>query len=164
MVDDANRDTIYKCVLLLVKTPHREVARNVAVAQLKIPEEQVESFLQEARSELIRAAAIHDNEEFGLSVATYRELISSAFKIKDYKEARANRQALDRLLGLYDRSAGTDADAEDPGTGDAELIREHLEPLGLAPPETPVVELARLAVSKIISLQCQLSSGETTNA
>ena len=155
MVDDADRDMIYKGVILLVKTPHREIARKLAIATLKIPEDEVDGFLEEARTELIRAAALHENEEFGLSVATYRELIATSFKIKDYKEARSSRQALDRLLGLYARPTSQDLEETGDDGGDSELIRKHLEPLGLAPTGTPITELVRFAVSEIIKLRIE---------
>jgi hypothetical protein len=59
-----------------------------------------------------------------------------------------------RLLGLYDRAKKEETAAAAEDTESAELleIREHLEPLDLAPEGTPTAELARLAALKIMQL------------
>ena len=81
-------------------------------------------------------------------------------------EHKAARQELDRLLTpdlpvrdqlavqkeiirLLEKSPPTDPSADDGESETLTEIRNHLEPLGLAPNGTPLPELARLAALKI---------------
>ncbi|MCL2306097.1 MAG: hypothetical protein FWC43_12205 [Planctomycetaceae bacterium] len=63
------------------------------------------------------------------------------------------QKELNKLLGLYQRPIEAEIEATGNTNTDLDKIREHLEPLGLAPEGTPIVELARLAVSEIIHLK-----------
>lgn len=139
-------DTLEKIVLLLIKVPNLSTVRAACLDNLKIPAERVDAAIAEARLEITRAADVHRDEEFGKAVKRLENLFSDSNKIKDYKTALAVQKDLSRLIGLY--PTGTQQAAE---TGESEesaalaRIREHLEPLDLAPPGTPVEELVRLA-------------------
>ena len=68
----------------------------------------------------------------------------------DVKDRLAIRKEMNRLHRLYVIQLESDDAAED--TAESETlaeVRQHLEPLGLAPEGTPLPELARLAALKI---------------
>jgi len=68
----------------------------------------------------------------------------------DVKDRLAIRKEMNRLHRLYVIQLESD-DAADDGAESETLaeVRQHLEPLGLAPEGTPLPELARLAALKI---------------
>jgi len=150
MVTERKEIQIYKCLAVLVNTPHYEVAKQLVIAQLKLSEPDAEKLLQEAKAGLLRAAEIHREGEFALAVQTLRELLAKNIKIKDYKTVLAVRKELSRLLRLYDQAKVQEMpDFTEPEGETLAAIREHLEPLGLAPEGTDIVELVRLAVIQL---------------
>ena len=145
-------ETIYKVVMLLIKVPSEDLVRKVCVSEFKIPAESVDAIIEEANKKLWKAAEIHHNKELGTAITALRDLYSSNLKIKDYKTALLTRKELNRILGLYENEVEiTEAD-EDEENEQLEEIRRHLEPLQLAPPGTPIVELVRLAVIRIAEM------------
>lgn len=83
-----------------------------------------------------------------------RKLESLCTSTEDLQERKMHLSVLVeqfRLLGLYSRTAQMENGQEkaEPEGEELDAVRHHLEPLGLAPPGTPLVELARLAALKI---------------
>ena len=72
---------------------------------------------------------------------------------EDSRIVLSARKELNKLLGLYAKPTGEKDEKADLINTELSQVREHLEPLGLAPEGTPVVELARLVVSKVIELK-----------
>ncbi|MCL2745232.1 MAG: hypothetical protein FWE67_15420 [Planctomycetaceae bacterium] len=89
---------------------------------------------------------------FQEAIKDIKRLYDSDVPIEERKMILAARKELNRLHGLYVRTAGETADeAADKRTAEEiEEVRRHLEPLGLAPEGTPAAELARLAVVEIM--------------
>jgi len=88
--------------------------------------------------------------EFDKALAELRELCDGDVAHDDaWKRRLAVRKEMNRLLGLY-TIWQREVDAADDGESETLTeIRQHLEPLGLAPEGTPLPELARLAALKI---------------
>jgi hypothetical protein len=111
--------------------------------------------IREARVLLTRAADYNRDEEFGKAITALNELYSLNLKQKDYKSALSVRKELNAMLSLKyvaESTAGKSSEASEMMCEDIETIRGYLEPLGLAEPETPTVELARLAAIRITNL------------
>lgn len=144
-------DTLYKIATLLIKVPNIEAVKAICVSELKLDPAAVEGIVQEARVLLTRAADFHRDEEFGAAVTALKDLYASNVKIKAYKDALPVRKELNRLLGLYGNIDDLPAEQAGMSPEERELaeIRGHLEPLGLAPSGSPLVELARLAAIEI---------------
>jgi len=89
----------------------------------------------------------HLNEEFAKAITELRQLYEATV---DIKERLAVRRELNKLLRLYvfhlEKESSADDDAESETLAE---VRQHLEPLGLAPEGTPLTELARLAALKL---------------
>jgi hypothetical protein len=83
------------------------------------------------------------------AIEKLNSLLAQAEADSDTKAALAVQKELNKLHGLYQPQADTDDDDGDSAVLAA--IREHLEPLELGPPETPVEELARLAALRILN-------------
>ena len=89
--------------------------------------------------------------EFENALRELRQLCDEDVPLDERKHRLAVRKEMNRLHRLYDVLLALDAEAADDG-GESETlaaIREHLEPLGLAPEGTQLPELARLAALKI---------------
>lgn len=93
----------------------------------------------------------HLNYDFDKAIAEIRDLYDESIDLDERKLRLAALKELNRLHRLYEKMTGSDAAAEvESESSDVLLeIRNHLEPLGLAPPGTPVGELARLAALAI---------------
>ena len=144
-------ETIYKVVMLLIKVPSDDLVRKICLSEFKIPVESVDAIIEEANKKLWKAAEIHHNRELGIAITALRDLYSSNLKIKDYKTALLTRKELNRILGLYENDVEI-TESDDEENEQLEEIRRHLEPLQLAPPGTPIVELVRLAVIRIAEM------------
>jgi hypothetical protein len=144
-------DTVHTIASLLIKIPNSEVVKTVCQNDLHLPAEQIETAIKEARVLLTRAADYNRDEEFGKAITALNELYSLNLKNKDYKSALSVRKELNSMLSLkYVTETNTIKEASaDDLSEDIEMIRQYLEPLGLAEPETPTVELARLAAIHI---------------
>lgn len=151
-------ETIYKIATLLIKIPDISIIHGLCEKELNIPAKSVKAAIAKARKQLTLAADFHRDEELGAAITSLRELYSGNLKIKDYKTALLTRKELNRLFGLYEQIR-SDPETNRTGSDDSETlgqIHEHLKPLDLAPPGTPALELARLAVVEITRLRSQL--------
>jgi len=96
------------------------------------------------------AAALKN--EFENALRETRQLCDEDVPLDERKHRLNVRRDLNKLYRLYDVLLAVELDATDDG-GESEIlaaIREHLEPLGLAPEGTELPELARLAALKIM--------------
>jgi len=87
--------------------------------------------------------------EFEKALAELRQLCDEDVDLAERKHRLGVRKELNKLHGLY---TAWQRDTEAADNGESETlteIRQHLEPLGLAPEGTPLPELARLAALKI---------------
>lgn len=96
---------------------------------------------------------IQDNfvQEFEKAVDRFENIFQDATEALDFKTALAAEKERAKLLGLY-RVPDLD-NHEERETELDKIIREHLEPLGLAPADMPAEELLRLAALKIVTLK-----------
>jgi len=88
--------------------------------------------------------------EFEAAIQELRELCDETVDLAERKHRLGVRKEMNRLYRLHEELKALAAEAAD--TGESETlteIRNHLEPLGLAPENTPIAELARLAALKI---------------
>ena len=88
--------------------------------------------------------------EFEAAIQALRELCDETVDLAERKHRLGVRKEMNRLYRLHEELKALAAEVAD--TGESETlteIRNHLEPLGLAPENTPVPELARLAALKI---------------
>jgi len=89
--------------------------------------------------------------EFEQAIRELRALCDEDVNLNERKHRLGVRKEMNRLYWLYEKLKEL-ATAE-PSEAESETldeIRNHLEPLGLAPEGTPVTELARLAALKIV--------------
>ncbi|MDR1383607.1 MAG: hypothetical protein LBJ67_07155 [Planctomycetaceae bacterium] len=93
-------------------------------------------------------------DEFTQALKELESLCDADIPIDERKMRLAKRKEQNRLLGLYVRSIEGKTDEQNNTQSDeiAE-IRQYLEPLNLAPHDTPTSELARLAAGKIMNQQ-----------
>jgi hypothetical protein len=136
----------------LVKVPNRATVRKSCRENLKIQDEDVEEVIAEARRRLTLATDYHRDEELGKAILRYENLYSDCYKIKDYKTALNAEHRRTTLLGLHKPQTGMEGETSEE-SGLAQTIRDHLEPLRLAPEETPVEELVRLAALEVIRVK-----------
>jgi hypothetical protein len=91
-------------------------------------------------------------EEFDKALQELQELCSSDSDVNERKFRLSALREKWKLQGLYNKQFVENCADSGENTADlAELdgVRRHLEPLGLAPEGTPLVELARLAALTI---------------
>ena len=90
--------------------------------------------------------------EFENALRELRQLCDEDVPLDERKHRLAVRKEMNRLYRLYDALLALEVEAADNGVESETLaaIREHLEPLGLAPEGTQLPELARLAALKIM--------------
>lgn len=149
-----NDETIFKVAELLVRLPDETLVRKNCLETLAVPLAEIDAVLVAARVRLTQAADYHRVEEIGAQIIKLKKLYKLALANEEPKTALAVLKEENRLKGLYP-DAGA---AVDPSPATAEqdetlaLVRDHLEPLRLAGPNTPTDELARLAASKLLEL------------
>jgi hypothetical protein len=146
-------EKIETLILLLCKIPQLSKVRR-ACSELGFDENELDIAIAEARRQLTIAADYHRDEEIGKSIIRYEDIYHQAYKDKSYKLALSAEKARVALLGLASAEklevTETSAATEFSET-QSELIeiRNHLEPLELAPVGASLSELARLAALKI---------------
>lgn len=141
-------DNLDKIILLLTfGANEREV--EAEVANFGLTPRKTRSLIARARERIILAAQGSREEEIGSAVRRCKYIIRKAAK-DDPRTALAAQRELSKLLNLYTRyeAGGSDESAET-----VSACRRHLEPLNLALPSTPIEELCRLAVARIVALE-----------
>jgi len=114
--------------------------------------------LAEAKLRILGAARWDRTEQAGMSITRLNDLYSRCLVEADTATALATQREINKLLGLYNADP---ADGPD-GARDADALREqvaaataYLQPLGLGHEDTPLSELARLAVVRIVELEAR---------
>ena len=110
--------------------------------QQKVTDAEWEGLVQVARSLIVRAASFDSVEEYGKAKKSFEELYQAAWQQGDLKTALSARKEMVNLYGLAEER-NTRAVEESYKSAVEEQIRSHLEPLGIAPAGTEIVELAR---------------------
>ena len=101
-------------------------------------------------SQLFMPDAGNLESEFEKALSELRRLCDEDVPLDERKHRLAVRKEMNRLHRLYVIQLESDDSADDGGESETLAeVRQHLEPLGLAPEGTPLPELARLAALKI---------------
>jgi hypothetical protein len=147
IIDDQQIESL---ILLLCKVPKLSLVRTACRDQLGIPEKKIEKAIAEARRQITVAADYHRDAEIGKSIIRYEDIYHQAYQVKELKLALNAEKARVALLGLASaEKVGVTENSSTEESGELEAIRQHLEPLELAPVGTPLPELARLAALKV---------------
>lgn len=110
--------------------------------QQKITDAEWDDLVKVARSLIVRAASFDTVEEYGKAKKSFEELYQAAWQQGDLKTALSARKEMVNLYGLAEER-NTRAVEESYQSAVEAQIRGHLEPLGIAPAGTEIVELAR---------------------
>jgi hypothetical protein len=150
---DGRGRTVDQVVLWLVAGLTGSKLRDACAERLGVGAEEVADLITVARRRLTVAAETDHDEEVGKAVTRLNDIYASAMLKKKFREALDAQRELNRLLGLYD-------EGERDGAGDDDLRDQvaravaHLDRLGLTRKKSvDIVELCRLAESKILSLE-----------
>jgi len=149
-----NHAAIEPAVLLIVSGCRRSDLVAGLVEKLEVDPQDVEAVLAEARRRITLAADYDRDEEIGTAKKCLEDLYNRSITANDLKTALASRRELNKLMDLYQQATPDRSDGqEDAQTvrGELDQVRQHLEPLGLAPAGTAVAELARLAVARLLT-------------
>ena len=165
-MSDTKSKLIDRVILLLVNGMGVEQAESFCVEESSCTPEAAARIVSDARKRVVLAAQFDLSEETGKAFRRLEAIYSKASAERDLKTALQAQREMNQLLGLY-----RDKRAPDPGPDGSQdgpsvdprvaAIEGHLRPLGLAPPETPIEEVARLAVQKILEL-AESRKGERT--
>jgi len=139
-------------ILLLVSGISPAAAETKAAEKWELTADTAAAAVSEAVSRIQIAADFNRQEEIGRAYTRLNMIFAKANAQADFPIALSAQRELNKLLALH-RPAGTETAAAPESNSAAETedaIRQHLEPLELAPPETPLPELARLAALALI--------------
>ncbi len=143
-----DEETIYKVLRLLITTRNLAKIKKACVDTLGLTAEQTAETIEAASGMIAEAAVWNRDIEAGKALLRIDDLFERSLNVQDTKTALAAERERMKLLGLHRPKPETEMDERD---GEREtIIREHLEPLALAPPGTAAEELLRLAALKII--------------
>ncbi len=146
-----NEELLHKVLVLLITTRNLAKIKSACQEKLKLTAEQTQTAIAEASGKIAAAAVWNRDIESGKALLRLDDLYEKALAVQDTKTALAAERDRTKLLGLHKPQATERAESRD---SDLEtIIREHLEPLELAPPGTAVEELLRLAVLQIVKLK-----------
>jgi len=145
VVDETILDQV---VRLLFKIPSQVLVRKTCRDSLKISDTELDAYVLEARRQLTLAVDFHRDEELGKAIIRFDNIYSDAYKLKDHKTALNAEKERVKLLGLHKPPTFEEGESVDGLISQA--IRDHLAPLHLAPDDTPVEELVRLAALEIV--------------
>jgi len=110
--------------------------------QQKVTDAEWDELVRVARGLIVRAASFDTVEEYGKAKKSFEELYQAAWQQGDLKTALQARKEMVSLYGLAEER-NTRAVEESYQSAVEAQIRAHLEPLGIAPAGTEIVELAR---------------------
>lgn len=110
--------------------------------QQKVTDAEWDELVRVARGLIVRAASFDTVEEYGKAKKSFEELYQAAWQQGDLKTALQARKEMVSLYGLTEER-NTRAVEESYQSAVEAQIRSHLEPLGIAPAGTEIVELAR---------------------
>lgn len=144
-VSKPDPEVVGQLVLMLVRGVPADKARSAAVSELQLTAAKADAALAEAEASIVRAAAVDRQQELGLARSRLNDLYRTAMKHGEVKEARAVQKELIRLLALDNVEPAGLNEGESEAEQALAAIAAHLVPLGLAKPEYPLVEHARIA-------------------
>jgi hypothetical protein len=142
-------DVVDGLVLVLASGATQTAATEYAVQNAGLAPILAAAHVEEATRRILLAASFDRMEELGTAYTRLNMLFTRANSQHDYKSALSAQRELNKLLSLY-RTPDDGPDTEEPPSADLAAVRQHLEPLDLAPPDTPVEELARIAALAIM--------------
>lgn len=146
--DDLHGESFDRAVLLLVSLQsHSAVVR--ALQRIGLQPAAAVAAMEAARLHLAAVAGYDAVEQLGTALTRLNDIYRRSLAVHDVKNALATQKELNKLLSLA-RFRAPDAEHGGPA-GELAAVRQYLEPLGLADSETPVAELARLAVAQLVA-------------
>jgi hypothetical protein len=159
-----------KIVLLLVSGLARSAVEE-AVGKLGLTGDAASSALAEARMRIQVAARWDRDDQLGTALVRLNDIYRRALAVQDAKTALGVQKELNRLLDLYRTPAAPPqkeiVDRPSPeasASAEVAAARAHLAPLGLGNEKTPLAELCRLAVLRIIEDGRERSISSTPRA
>jgi len=150
MITEETRERV---LLLMLSGLSPAAVADAMAEKLGIPAEQIDAELAEARRRITLAATFNRDEELGRAILRLNDCYKQALGQKDPKTALTAERERIKLLRLD--AMPIDTGGTGPGADELAAVRAQLEPLNLAPPDTNVVELCRLAVARIVALEAR---------
>lgn len=148
-------DVVDGLVLLLASGASPSAATDYAAKNAEMDPKTAAEHVEEAQKRIALAATFDRQEELGTAYTRLNMLFQRSTSQQDYKSALSAQRELNKLLRLY--HPGEDEDGANPDragqSGDLDAVRQHLEPLELGPPDTPIEELARLAALAVLGAE-----------
>jgi hypothetical protein len=135
---------------------YRRVAPRRAYQNLLNVKAAAASAIAEARLRILIAARWQRDEQLGTALVRLNDIYRRALSAQDAKTALAVQKELNRLLDLYRPAAKPppaapgDRPSSPAAVDEMAAARAHLAPLGLGNESTPLAELCRLAVLRIL--------------
>ncbi|HEX4124524.1 MAG TPA: hypothetical protein VHY37_07335 [Tepidisphaeraceae bacterium] len=119
-----------------------------AIAAMNLSAAAGAKLITQARKRITLAADYQRDEQLGLAIARLNDLYAKLAEAGKPEGCLKVQKELNRLMDLY-RTVTAEA-GNSTGNEDLAAVREYLEPLALAAPNTAVPELARLAAARLI--------------
>ena len=138
----ADSPLVEPIVSALVRGVELSGLRKRLAQQQQITDAEWDELVKVARGLIVRAASFDSVEEYGKAKKSFEELYQAAWQQGDLKTALSARKEMVNLYGLAEER-NTRAVEESYQSAVEAQIRGHLEPLGIAPAGTEIVELAR---------------------
>ncbi|MHC4092925.1 MAG: hypothetical protein ACYSVY_22065 [Planctomycetota bacterium] len=164
----ARRDVLDQVVLLVVQGVAETEVREECATKLGITDKRaIGRLIAQAKKKITIAAQFNRDHEVGQARIRLNQVYAKADKEGDQRTALAAAKELNKLLDLYaaaPRRGEDDAEAGGQGPGargqgsegtvssaadELAKVRAHLLPLGLAGPDYPIHEVARIAAERI---------------
>lgn len=136
-------------VIATVSGMSRKGLQDTAI-KLDIPEAYIDAALVAVRKRITIAAEFDRDAEVGIAYTRLNDVYRRALTGQDMKTALAAQKELNKLIGLYDRSA--DLPVSSSSNVDAALAREHLVGLGIGGSDDSLAELARQVAARFMEL------------
>ena len=116
---------------------------------------QADKLIEAAQAEIVKAGEYDKKQKRELAIKQVQDIHRRAITAHDTKTALGAVRELNKLEDLYRNQPTDDSDAggQLAERNELEKAYAHLAPLKLAPPGTPLHELARLAVQEITRLR-----------
>lgn len=135
---------------LVMGTPLDVLKKQVA-QRTKLTDKEWEALVDTARQKINHAASFDAREEYGKTRLALEQIYKKAMEYGDLKTALATRKEQTKIYGLYD-AASLRAVEESYRSATEEMVRGHLEPLGIATKAgLPIEELARQVALYFVS-------------
>ena len=113
-----------------------------------LPTQLADECIEQAKVRIKIAATYDKQEQLGLAINQLNQIYTNSVE-PDPKTALQARKELSKIMNLYEVSKTQHNDNQEDHSEELDVIRQHLEPLGLAREGYPITELARLAAAEI---------------